>query len=294
MEILGDLNSSLTASDLADRVSYSRPQFDRIARKELGEPPMGVRRRLLLERAAYGLTRTRTPVTELAFDAGYESLEGFSRAFRNAFGVSPREFRELGPQEYRIDLLERLHYIGSPNSYSKGTEQMNITELMTEHHYHEMTRFLETCSQLPESALDQMLPGYETYPWMDPRLTLRQSLARASAFAAPWIEAINGQKTDYEPLTIPEMQEANRVNRDGFLAIIKTVDRDQSYGLTFVDAGCEPPQVFSYAGVIAHSLTTAAYRRLSISEALRGHGVTDFRVSDPIDVDAKLRNSNGA
>lgn len=293
-DILGDLDSSLTATDLANRVSYSRPQFDRIARKELGEPPMGVRRRLLLERAAYQLTRTKTPVTELAFDAGYGSLEGFSRAFRNAFGVSPREFRELGAQEHRIDLQERLHYIHSPTSRSKGTRPMDTTQLLTEHHFQEMNRFLEVCSQLSDSALDQVLPGYETYPWMEPSHTLRQSLARASAFAAPWMEAINGQKTNYEPLTISEMREANRANRDGLLSIIQSVERDQSYDVTFVDSGCEPPQVFSYAGVIAHSLTTAAYRRLSISEALRSHGVADFRVKDPIDTDATLRKSHGA
>jgi AraC-like DNA-binding protein len=292
-KILGDLDSSLTATDLAGKMSYSRPQFDRIARKKLGEPPMGLRRRLLLERAAYQLTRTKTPVTELAFDACYESLEGFSRAFRTAFGVSPREFRELGAQEHRIDLNERLHYTHVSTPHSKGTRQMNTTQLLTEHHFQEMNRFLDLCEQLPESALDETLPNYETYPWMEPSHTLRQSLARASAFAAPWMEAINGEKTNYEPLTIPEMYEANRTNRDGFLSIIQSVERDQSYDVTFVDSGCEPPQVFSYVGVIVHSLTTAAYRRLAISEALRRHGVADFRVTDPIDTYAVFRNSHG-
>jgi AraC family transcriptional regulator len=50
-------------------------------------------RRLRLERAAHRLRFTGQPVTDIAFDAGYETHESFTRAFRTMFGESPTEFR---------------------------------------------------------------------------------------------------------------------------------------------------------------------------------------------------------
>ena len=46
--------------------------------------------------------------------------------------------------------------------------------------------------------------------------------------------------------------------------VIRTVERDRSWDLTFVDAVCEPPEVFSYGGVIGHVLTNNAYRRFAL------------------------------
>src|SRR5215831_20213196 len=34
-----------------------------------------------------------SPLTQIAFDAGYDTHESFSRAFRQMFGVSPSQFR---------------------------------------------------------------------------------------------------------------------------------------------------------------------------------------------------------
>ena len=46
-----------------------------------------MRRRLLLERAAWQLSRTQLPVTDISLNANYGSLEAFSRAFRKAFAI---------------------------------------------------------------------------------------------------------------------------------------------------------------------------------------------------------------
>ena len=51
-------------------------------------------RRLRLERAAQRLKLQEQPVTDIAFEAGYESHEAFTRAFHAMFGKSPSEFRE--------------------------------------------------------------------------------------------------------------------------------------------------------------------------------------------------------
>ena len=50
---------------------------------------------------------------------------------------------------------------------------------------------------------------------------------------------------------------------------------------TFIDASCEPAEVFTYGGLIAHVLTFAAHRRLLVLGALESAGITDLGSGDP-------------
>jgi AraC family transcriptional regulator len=69
--------------------AYSSPyHFTRRLTRDAGEPPVAMRRRVMLERAAWQIRRG-TSVTDAAFEAGYESVEGFGRAFARAFGHNP-------------------------------------------------------------------------------------------------------------------------------------------------------------------------------------------------------------
>ena len=69
--------------------AYSSPyHFTRRLTRDAGEPPVAMRRRVMLERAAWQI-RHGTSVTDAAFAAGYESVEGFGRAFARAFGHPP-------------------------------------------------------------------------------------------------------------------------------------------------------------------------------------------------------------
>jgi AraC-like DNA-binding protein len=55
---------------LASRLHLSRFHFDRLVSAAAGEPPATLRRRVLLERAAYGLITTGDDVLRVALDAG--------------------------------------------------------------------------------------------------------------------------------------------------------------------------------------------------------------------------------
>ena len=64
----------------------------------VGESVAGYVRRLRLDRAAYLLRINRNrPVTDVAFEAGYETVESFTRAFRSAHGLSPSVYRRRFP-----------------------------------------------------------------------------------------------------------------------------------------------------------------------------------------------------
>ncbi len=88
------LNHALDLEDLALVAHFSPCHFHRVFKGMVGEPVMEHVRRLRLERAAYQLKTGDRPVTQVAFDAGYETHEAFTRAFRAMFDAPPSQFRQ--------------------------------------------------------------------------------------------------------------------------------------------------------------------------------------------------------
>ena len=84
-----------TLDDMAGDAYSSPYHFNRQLSRGAGEPPVAMKRRVLLERAAWQL-RQGASVTDTAFEAGYESVEGFSRAFTRAYGRPPSALKGGG------------------------------------------------------------------------------------------------------------------------------------------------------------------------------------------------------
>src|ERR1700745_4483872 len=82
--VANSLDTRAKTQDLARQAYQSRTQFHRLFRTMVEETPAAMRRRLLLERAAYQLVHTGMSVTDVARDANYNSLEDFTGAFRTA------------------------------------------------------------------------------------------------------------------------------------------------------------------------------------------------------------------
>ena len=93
VHIQGHLDEPLTLEELAGVACFSPCHFHRVFRALTGEGVYEHVRRLRLERAASRLKLQDQPVTDLAFEAGYESHEAFTRAFHTMFGMSPSQFR---------------------------------------------------------------------------------------------------------------------------------------------------------------------------------------------------------
>jgi AraC family transcriptional regulator len=87
------LDEPLPLERLAAVACFSPYHFHRIFRGMVGESVHEHVRRLRLERAAMQLKQGSQAVTQIAFGAGYESHEAFTRAFHGLFGASPSEFR---------------------------------------------------------------------------------------------------------------------------------------------------------------------------------------------------------
>lgn len=90
-----NLERDLSLAELADVACFSPYHFHRVFRGMVGEPVAEYVRRLRLDQAAISLRHSRRSVTDLALRWGYDSLEAFTRAFRQHFGVSPSQYRNL-------------------------------------------------------------------------------------------------------------------------------------------------------------------------------------------------------
>lgn len=82
----------LTLEDLADIAHLSRFHFERTFTDYAGETPLARVRRLRLAEARQRIeTGQVTSMMELSLEAGYSCPGAFSRAFRQAFSLSPSE-----------------------------------------------------------------------------------------------------------------------------------------------------------------------------------------------------------
>jgi AraC family transcriptional regulator len=92
------LHEALDLTSLAQEAALSPFHFHRIFRGLTGETPLEMHRRLRLERAASQLLGSSATVTTIAFNAGYETHEAFTRAFRHAYAAPPSAFRQSAEQ----------------------------------------------------------------------------------------------------------------------------------------------------------------------------------------------------
>ena len=91
--VAAGLDEALDPQALASPACMAPLHFHRVFRGLLGETPLQLHRRLRMERAAWRLAQQDDPVLQIALDAGFETHEAFTRAFRDAFGRSPTEHR---------------------------------------------------------------------------------------------------------------------------------------------------------------------------------------------------------
>lgn len=105
--IVQELDQALDLTLLARGAALSPFHFHRVFRGMVGETPLELHRRLRMERAAFRLLTDESPVTSIAFEAGYDTHEAFTRAFRASYGMSPSAFRRSSPP--RADNCGRPH-----------------------------------------------------------------------------------------------------------------------------------------------------------------------------------------
>ncbi len=304
------------ASEIAERAAYSLAQTHRLFKRSYGESPGAFRRRLVLERAADYLVRSREPIWKIALESGFGSAEGFTRAFRRAFRTSPREFRRLGrpcasngepPLVNWLPAPSTVHYWRGSllRSMDPGGKRMNIVQRLVEHDLSDTRRLLDRAQTLTAEQLDAPIADPQ------PRLflecfdsTIRGRLNYLVLTKECWLAAVyakpspiaetaeNDKATGSENGACPTIQGANRtpagmlerfaaVERD-WRELVLSVEKEGRWDEMFIDALCEQPVTFSFGGMIAHVLDQSARQRAELFRAFTALGHSDVCDGDPL------------
>jgi AraC-like DNA-binding protein len=272
-----------TGDVLASRLYLSRFHFDRVISAVAGEPPAAFRRRILLERAAYRLVTTRRTILDVAVEAGYGSHEAFTRAFARRYGSSPQRWRRH-PSQIQIEAPSDVHF-QPPGSLrlpaARRITAMDLLTRMVEHHIWLIGQFVDRADRLSDEQLDRKIEISVD----EDEQSLRSLLSRLIGQMDMWNSAIATRDYDWsleEHENVASMRRRLESAGQTFLSHVRSAIDENRLDETFVDALCEPAEVFTYGGMIAHVLTFAAHRRTLVALALDNAGISDLGWGDPM------------
>ena len=83
-----------TTEDLAEMVNLSESYLHKLFKSETGRTPTEFIRDIRLEKASDLLLNTFMPLGEIGLAVGISDRAVFTRAFKNRYGMTPREFRK--------------------------------------------------------------------------------------------------------------------------------------------------------------------------------------------------------
>ena len=90
--IESNLEQDISMADLAKAAGYSPWYSYRLFQSLLHMTPAVYIRRLRLSKSALRLRDEKVKIIDVAFDLGFASVDGYTRAFRKEFGITPSEY----------------------------------------------------------------------------------------------------------------------------------------------------------------------------------------------------------
>jgi len=159
---------------------------------------------------------------------------------------------------------------------------MDVLMRMIDHHLWLVGEIVDRTDRVDEETLDR--PIELSVEGIDDDPTLRSLATRLVSQLEMWVTAVEGGQT---------MPPAGDTSAAGLRARLATVDPrfrklvmepvEQGHAdETFVDATCDPPETFTYGGIVAHVLTFSAVRRTMAIGALTSAGIDDLGSGDPM------------
>ncbi|MBM7368154.1 helix-turn-helix domain-containing protein [Gordonia hydrophobica] len=281
--VLDDANDRLDA--MAEGTFTSRFHFARQVRDGSGESPMALRRRVILERAAWQLQRGGS-VTETAFGNGYASVEGFSRAFTRAYGHPPTALPPADRAGHWLPAPNGIHFHAPTVLYVDSTAARrgstmpepagDVTAIMVRHDLADIDVLLRVVADLPKDEYTRArLPGSRPRSFDGPSESLAQVMWQLATSKEPWLAAIEGVempdlKPDNERIAL---RARHRRTAARWLSAVRDIERRNAWSDRVVDALCDPPESFLLGQIVAHELTFSAHRRLLARWMLADAGV---------------------
>jgi AraC-like DNA-binding protein len=281
--VLADETDGLPRSldDMAGDAYVSPFHFSRMLTREAHEPPVAMRRRVLLERAAWQL-RHGSSVADAAWAAGYDSVDGFSRAYSRAFGHPPSR----PAARHWLPAPNGIHFHPPISLWVDSTERVTnpLTEQLVRHDVDDTRALLEYAKGLTDAELREVrMPGTRILEWDGVEETIGDVLARLVYSKEVWLASIEGRDTPHHPErpAIADLIDRHDAVAGSWIAMVRDLEARGGWGDRLIDALCEPPESFVMSSVVAHVLTFSAHRRQLVRHMLRIAGHT-IGSGDPI------------
>lgn len=274
--VLDDESTGDRLSDMAAAAHVSPFHFARQVAQAAGEPPVALRRRVLLERAAWRLQHG-AGVTEAAFESGYDSVDGFARAFSRAYGCPPSAMPPPRERGHWLPAPNGLHFhsptvlyldagaggAGGPDAVGAVTSG-EVTAMLVRHDLEDTDALLAAARDLDDDAYRKpRLPDHRILRWDTPDSSLAEVLTHLALDKEPWLATIEG--ADAPPPSkrddVAHLRERHTDLAGRWLALTRDIERRGAWHDRVIDALCDPPESFRLSQVLAHVLTFAAHRR---------------------------------
>ena len=280
---------------LAGRAHISRDHLDRLLAAATGERPVALRRRLLLERAAWQLRTGAATPSGAAAAADYGSAAAFSRAFARAHGVAPSVFAG-SDRPVELEAPNGIHFHPPAGLLIPGGAagavagrwagpRRDLADRLVSHHLDRVRELLRAAATLPAAELRCSLRPGLVVVWFEGEEPSAALMAERLIFTLEvWVAAIAGRP--FPDDTGEDLESRfERAARD-FARIVRAIRERGAWDDAFVDALCEPPQSFTYGGVVAHVLSYGAVRRETLAGVLAELGADVPSSGDPIEWEA--------
>ncbi len=123
------LHEHMTAADVAKAAGYSQYHAARVFKAEVGLAPFDYIRRERLTASARALRKGKRKVIDVALDFVFDSHEGFTRAFSNGFGITPKKYATFPTPE---GWLIPYNYLDRSNLESEENKMKDTAVIFTQ------------------------------------------------------------------------------------------------------------------------------------------------------------------
>jgi AraC-like DNA-binding protein/uncharacterized damage-inducible protein DinB len=292
------LDKKLGAEDAARALYLSRFYLNRLVQAVVRERPSSLRRRILLERAAWDLTHSERTVMDIALAAGYETASSFARAFRTEYGHSPKSHRLHGGAHH-LPATNGIHFHPPAALWAggdrKGGDSMDLVDRMLDQDDDVTRVLLRQATALSDDVLDAPLDlGAGNQPEVTAE-SLRGLLERMVHTKEMWSASILGvNEPTATSSTVPELLRRWDAASGQWGRVVRDVRDGERWNDAFIDLSCDPPETFVLGAAILHVFTHTAYRRGLAIGVMRRLGTPALNGTDPIDWERQASGRDAA
>lgn len=104
-----NLDKGLNLDHISKQIGYSKFYLNRIFTEHTGITIYKYLQNRRLTVAAEKLVKTDQPITQIAYEAGYDTQQSFSFAFKRLYLYPPKVYRNIGifmPKQHRISMCD--------------------------------------------------------------------------------------------------------------------------------------------------------------------------------------------